>query len=539
MLAALAAMALFMTAPAAAAGYKLTDLGTIGDPLDVAGGSIAGITSSGAVVGTSQFFCPSLGICDAFVWKPDAPNATTGSIVQIPDENFLSSCYPALGINDSGQVLCSDKIWNGGPDFTGTTFTHLVPLGAGFNSNLGAINNLGDVVGEGVRSLGDGVAALWPSTLNPRNAVPMDSRQSVASALNNNGVFVGRVLAADGHHATRWTFSFPGFTATTLNAEFQRFSDAHAINDGGVIVGYVDQSPCPPCTSFHPKPVMWAPDEIDLPTLAPTPLSTLGGVAYAINSFADVVGYADEPTVTPTGTSSLPAAVLWTGGTVIDLNTATQRPAGWRLVAATAINDLGQIAGVAVVNGVARHGFLLTPDTTPPDTTPPTTTATLTPATPNGNNGWYTGSVGIQLSATDPDNDSSALRDDGPGDGGPVQVTTSLTVSQGGSHTVVFWSVDPAGNTETQQSVSFKIDGQAPTTTASVSGSSGANGWFTGNAQVTLTAADALSGVDKTHYTIDGGATQTYAGPFTVSGDDTRHGGVLERGPGRQRRAAR
>jgi hypothetical protein len=515
------AMALFTTAPADAGNYKLTDLGTIGAVGDPAGGSIAGITSSGAVVGTSQLFCPSSGICGGFVWKPDAPNAITGSIVKIPDESLFSSCYPAIGINDSGQVLCSDKIWNGGPDFTGTSFTHLDPLATGFASNLGAINNLGDVVGEGVRSLSDGVATWWPSALNPRIGVPMDTRQSIGSALNNNRVFAGRVLADDGHHATRWTFEGLFFTATTLNAEFQHFSDAHAINDGGVIVGYVNQSPCPPsCTSFLPKPLMWAPDEIELPTLSPTSLSTLGGVPYAINSFADAVGYADELVLTPTGPSTQPAAVLWTGGTVINLNTATQRPPGWHLKSAYAINDAGQIAGIAVVDGEgSHHGFLLTPDTTPPDTTPPTTTATLTPAAPNGNNGWYKGPVSIQLSATDPDNDSSSLQTTVQVDGGPLQVTTSLTVSQNGSHTVEFWSADPAGNTEAKQSVSFKIDSQAPITTASVSGSSGPSGWFTGSAQVTLSATDAVSGVDKTYYTIDGGATQTYSGPFTVSGD--------------------
>ena len=512
---------LLVAAPASAGSYKLTDLGVIGTVGDQAGGQIESINSHGAVVGWSQFVCPSSGLCGSFVWKPDAPNAITGQMVKIPDEGPFSRCGTASGINDSGQVLCSDKIWNGGPDFTGTSYTPIVPLATGFNSNLGAINNAGDVVGEGVRSLFDSVVTWWPGNANPRLGIPIDTRRSIGSGLNNNGAFVGRVLADDGHHATLWQITSifpPAVTATPLNVEFQRFSDALAINDDNVAVGYVDRSPCPPCTAFHPKPVMWAGAQIDLPTLDPSPLSTLDGIARAINAFADVVGTADELTLTPTGTSTAPAAALWTNGTIVNLNNAVPLPAGWRLVAATAINDAGQIAGVAEVGG-ARHGFLLTPDTTPPDTAPPTTTATLTPASPNGANGWYTGPVAIQFSATDPDSDPSTLQTNVQVDGGPAQVTTSVTVASNGTHSVEFWSTDPAGNTEAKQSVSFKIDGEIPVTTASASGSQGSNGWFTGSAQVTLSATDAVSGIDRTHYTVDGGAVQTYSGPFAVSGD--------------------
>ena len=35
---------------------------------------------------------------------------------------------------------------------------------------------------------------------------------------------------------------------------------------------------------------------------------------------------------------------------------------------------------------------------------------------------------------------------------------------------------------------------------------------------MTLLAADSLSGLGTTHYTLDGGTMQTYAGPFSVTG---------------------
>jgi len=58
-----------------------------------------------------------------------------------------------------------------------------------------------------------------------------------------------------------------------------------------------------------------------------------------------------------------------------------------------------------------------------------------------------------------------------------------------------------------------------PTTTPSLSGTAGDNGWYISNIQVTLTASDnnGGSGVSQTQYKIDSGTWQTYSAPFTVS----------------------
>ena len=83
--------------------------------------------------------------------------------------------------------------------------------------------------------------------------------------------------------------------------------------------------------------------------------------------------------------------------------------------------------------------------------------------------------------------------------------------------------MDVAGNVEAQKSLSLTINTTPPTTTVSLSGPSGANGWYLAPVQVTLSATDpdGASEIAGTHYTVDGGSQQTYSSAFAVSGDGT------------------
>jgi virginiamycin B lyase len=58
-----------------------------------------------------------------------------------------------------------------------------------------------------------------------------------------------------------------------------------------------------------------------------------------------------------------------------------------------------------------------------------------------------------------------------------------------------------------------------PVTTSQIAGPAGNNGWYLGAVTVTLSATSRGNSVASTHFSIDGGAYQTYSSPFSVSGD--------------------
>lgn len=102
--------------------------------------------------------------------------------------------------------------------------------------------------------------------------------------------------------------------------------------------------------------------------------------------------------------------------------------------------------------------------------------------------------------------------------GGATQTYTgTFPITTDGVYTIESWSVDVASNTETHKTRTVRIDSTAPVTQASLSGTAGTNNWYRSSVQVSLNATDSVSGVAFTFYRVDGGAVQTYAGPFVLS----------------------
>jgi hypothetical protein len=83
-----------------------------------------------------------------------------------------------------------------------------------------------------------------------------------------------------------------------------------------------------------------------------------------------------------------------------------------------------------------------------------------------GTNGWHLGTVQVSLAATDPL--SGVQITYYKIDGGTTKTySVPFSVTGVGSHTVNFWSVDKATNTESMRSLVVKIDTSKPTVTSS------------------------------------------------------------------------
>src|SRR5262249_7208371 len=77
----------------------------------------------------------------------------------------------------------------------------------------------------------------------------------------------------------------------------------------------------------------------------------------------------------------------------------------------------------------------------------------------------------------------------------PAVSGTSVLFNTDGVHTLVFYSVDNAGNVEGTHTVTIRIDRDAPTIDSAQAPPANGAGWNNGNVTVTFTCADDLSGV--------------------------------------------
>ncbi len=139
------------------------------------------------------------------------------------------------------------------------------------------------------------------------------------------------------------------------------------------------------------------------------------------------------------------------------------------------------------------------------DITPPTTTPSYAPPLPPG--GWFSGTVGVTLEATD--NASGIQETRWRRVGGLWNVGNSFSVSESGSYE--YQSVDRAGNSEAVKSLTVQIDTVPPTSSIAVFPPPPPSGWYTGPVTVTISAVDPSPGsgwAGEAYYQVDGGPWQ-------------------------------
>ena len=128
------------------------------------------------------------------------------------------------------------------------------------------------------------------------------------------------------------------------------------------------------------------------------------------------------------------------------------------------------------------------------DRTAPSTAATVSPA-PNGN-GWNNTDASITLAGADPLSGVTGTEYnlDGAGwvgYGGPIPVTAD------GTHTLLYRSLDAAGNQEADKTLAVKLDKVAPTITGSRTPAANGAGWSDTDVTVSFTCSDGLSGIES------------------------------------------
>ncbi|MHA1956672.1 MAG: OmpL47-type beta-barrel domain-containing protein [Candidatus Thorarchaeota archaeon] len=176
-------------------------------------------------------------------------------------------------------------------------------------------------------------------------------------------------------------------------------------------------------------------------------------------------------------------------------------------------NVEGQLASTSTMTPASINQFDSVIEVVPGDTTAPTTTRTLDGFL--GEQGWYITPVTITFEASD----------DLSGVNRTVYSFDAITwenysdpfeLSDSGSHSLSYYTIDQVGNMERPHNVIIKIDVGLPTVLADPTGFVGLNGWFLSDVSVELIPSDDASGIFSVMYSLDGSTWDVYEDPILV-----------------------
>ena len=226
-------------------------------------------------------------------------------------------------------------------DFQGQ-MTDLGTLG-GRDSRAYGINDVGVIVGTSSLPSGTEVAFVYRDGVMSPLGATLGGPNSAAFDINNTNQVVG--FADFSGHGDRRAFLYQNGTTTNLGSLGGR-SRAFAINDAGVVVGASSLTMSSPSET---RAFRWENGVMEN-------LGTLDGedsYAMAINEEGVIVGWVENE-------YGYRRAVMWRDGVIIDLNTLVPPGSGWELMGATGVGFKNAIIGWGFRDG-EPHGFMLTP----------------------------------------------------------------------------------------------------------------------------------------------------------------------------------
>lgn len=319
----------------AAPAYRITNLGVLpGDSVSVA----TDLNNHGEVVGTTG----SASSGRAFIWR----GGVMTELAPLPAESDNSAPY---AINDHGQVIGQYRQVNGGSSAgflwdSGTVSS----IGLAFE-----LNNAGQSVGASDTSPTQ--AMLWDGTTATVLGALPSTTGTVAWDINESGRVVGHGVRAGGSYtALLWENGNTTEIGDLAGGAYD--SIAAGINDLGQVVGTGTVATSAGGSASHA--FLW--DRGVMTDLGDLPGGNDLSVGLDINNAGQVVGYSSA--------DFIDHGFLWDLGTMFDLNMLIDDADPLKSVTeirmAYSINDRGQIAGWAIIQGQGR-AVLLSPVSSP------------------------------------------------------------------------------------------------------------------------------------------------------------------------------